>query len=452
MRTRLNVLAVLTAAILPSTAAAQQAGAFGIELGAFGGFTVFDRTLGLDNQFGGGARLGLLLGQGRGAFQVEGEVGYTPAKAGASDVTYVPLRLRLVYRPTLPSVGTVLFGFGGVRQQYDPGDGAEVERNTGISGLLGYERTVARHLAVRADLVTDYSPRSWTEGAWWGSRWNTSARFGVSVPFRFQGDQPKKPATTPAPVVVATTKGPDSDGDGVENLRDRCPATPAGTSVDADGCTLFRDADGDGIVDARDNCPATPAGEKVDGAGCPLPKDADLDGVVDPTDRCPGTPAGEKVDAAGCPLPKDADGDGVSDAADRCANTPAGVKVDAAGCPPLFTPTTKTVTLQGVNFAPARAALTESSLEILDEVARQLNEVPSIRIEIAGHTDSRGKPLTNVRLSTARANAVRNYLISQGVAPSRLVAKGYGSRVPVASNASVEGRAQNRRVELKKLD
>ncbi|HVE77361.1 MAG TPA: OmpA family protein [Gemmatimonadaceae bacterium] len=452
MRTRLTLLAALTAATLPAAAAAQQAGPFGVEFGAFGGFTVFDRTLGLDHQFGGGGRLGLLIGQGRTAFQFEGEVGYTPSKAGSVSVTNIPVRIRAVYRSPLDRANTVLIGLGSVSSKYDAGDaGGGVERNTGVSGLLGYEKMVAGHLALRFDAVTDYMPKSWNEGAWWSTRFNSSARVGVSMPFRW-GGVPAKPAAPPAPVVVAAAPEPDADGDKVPNLRDRCPATPAGTTVDADGCTVFKDADGDGIVDAKDTCPATPAGEKVDGAGCPLPKDADADGVLDTTDRCPGTPAGRKVDAAGCGLPIDTDGDGVADDADRCANTPARAAVDAAGCPKLFTATTKTVTLRGVNFAPARSTLTESSLEVLDDVARQLNEVPTIRIEIGGHTDARGKAVANLRLSTARANAVRNYLISQGVAPSRLVAKGYGPRVPVASNANAEGRAQNRRVELKRLD
>src|ERR1700690_2755146 len=87
------------------------------------------------------------------------------------------------------------------------------------------------------------------------------------------------------------------------------------------------DSDGDGVVDSLDKCPNTPAGVKVDAQGCPL--DSDGDGVPDYLDKCPNTPAGVKVDAQGCPL--DSDGDGVPDYLDKCPNTPAGT---ADGCPP----------------------------------------------------------------------------------------------------------------------
>ena len=119
----------------------------------------------------------------------------------------------------------------------------------------------------------------------------------------------------------------DSDGDGVGDRYDRCPNTPNGVQVDANGCPL--DSDGDGVPDTLDQCPGTPAGTVVDAKGCPT--DSDGDGVPDHLDQCPGTPAGVEVDARGCPL--DSDGDGVPDARDQCPGTPAGIEVDANGCP-----------------------------------------------------------------------------------------------------------------------
>jgi OOP family OmpA-OmpF porin len=77
---------------------------------------------------------------------------------------------------------------------------------------------------------------------------------------------------------------------------------------------------------------------------------------------------------------------------------------------------------------------------------------PEVRVEVAGHTDSTGSAATNVRLSEARAAAVRAYLARRGVAPDRMVARGYGSSRPVAPNATAAGRARNRRVELHRLD
>jgi OOP family OmpA-OmpF porin len=88
---------------------------------------------------------------------------------------------------------------------------------------------------------------------------------------------------------------------------------------------------------------------------------------------------------------------------------------------------------------------------VLDIVAASLVANPDIRIEIAGHTDNTGSAATNQRLSQSRAEAVQIYLASKGVAPNRMVAKGYGPTVPIAPNTSAAGRAQNRRVELRQI-
>ncbi|MFI5372327.1 MAG: thrombospondin type 3 repeat-containing protein, partial [Candidatus Eisenbacteria bacterium] len=99
----------------------------------------------------------------------------------------------------------------------------------------------------------------------------------------------------------------DTDGDGVPDKKDKCPDTPKGAKVDADGCPL--DSDGDKVFDGLDQCPNTPKGATVDPKGCP--SDADGDGVFDGIDQCANTPKGATVDAKGCP--SDADGDGVFD-------------------------------------------------------------------------------------------------------------------------------------------
>jgi len=213
------------------------------------------------------------------------------------------------------------------------------------------------------------------------------------------------------------------------------------------------DSDGDGVVDAADQCPGTPDGVKVDAQGCPL--DSDSDGVADHMDKCPATPAGVAVDAQGCPL--DSDGDGVLDSNDRCPGTPAGTLVDTKGCPkPKATKSAKvtaagTWVYEDIRFASAKAELTASSMPVLQEIAAALKANPRLKAEIQGHTDNRGSLALNERLSQQRADAVRNYLIEQGIAPERLTARGYGPHQPIVSNDSAEGRAQNRRVELKPL-
>jgi OOP family OmpA-OmpF porin len=209
-----------------------------------------------------------------------------------------------------------------------------------------------------------------------------------------------------------------------------------------------KDSDGDGVPDDKDQCPGTPAGAPVDENGCPLYSDGD--GVPDYLDKCPGTPAGVKVDPDGCPL--DSDGDGVSDDKDRCPNTAAGTQVDANGCPILFRDNKPTLILEGVNFETGKAELHQSSRAILLTVAQALAGNPDVRVEVGGHTDITGSRATNARLSQERADVVRNFLIANGVKPEQLTAKGYGPDVPIASNRTAEGRASNRRTELKKIN
>lgn len=251
----------------------------------------------------------------------------------------------------------------------------------------------------------------------------------------------------------------DLDGDGVFDGLDQCGDTPVGASVDAKGCPA--DSDTDKVLDGLDKCPATPLGATVDATGCPL--DGDKDGVFDGIDRCPDTPAGTTVDATGCPPPppSDADKDGVNDAADRCPNTPLGAKVDANGCTILFQEERAatvggaprpTLVLRGVTFETGRSALKPESYAVLNEVAASLVANPEIKIEIAGYTDSTGSAAVNLRLSAARAAAVRAYLAGKGVAPDRMTARGYGKENPAAPNSTAAGRAQNRRVELHKLN
>jgi outer membrane protein OmpA-like peptidoglycan-associated protein len=276
-------------------------------------------------------------------------------------------------------------------------------------------------------------------------------------------DDHDKCPNTPVGATVDPTGCPmDSDHDGVWDGLDKCPDTPPNAVVDTNGCPI--DSDKDGVPDGIDKCPNTVAGTPVDALGCPL--DSDHDGVPDSLDKCPNTPPGTVVDANGCPIEnvKDSDGDGVPDPQDRCPNTPKGSRVDQYGCLLLFEehpaappapgapPARPTLILTGVNFQTGRSVLTRDSYAVLDQVAASLAANPEIRIEIAGYTDSVGRKLTNLRLSMARAGAVRAYLARRGVSPMRMQARGYGASGYIAPNSTPEGRAQNRRVELHKLN
>jgi outer membrane protein OmpA-like peptidoglycan-associated protein len=268
----------------------------------------------------------------------------------------------------------------------------------------------------------------------------------------------------------------DNDGDGVANGIDRCPNTAMGAIVDAIGCT--RDSDGDNIADGIDKCPDSPAGVLVDATGCP--RDSDGDSIADGLDRCSATPRGATVDALGCP--GDEDADGILDGLDRCPRTAIGAAVNSRGCasgqqarqpaaaPPSDTPAPQPtppaprvvtpapspaqappMVLQGVSFESGSARLQPGSYVELDSVAMVLLANPSLRVEIGGHTDNAGTPADNQHLSTLRAEAVRNYLVAKGVPFQQMVARGYGSTVPRTPDTTPQGRAANRRVEIRPL-
>jgi OOP family OmpA-OmpF porin len=177
----------------------------------------------------------------------------------------------------------------------------------------------------------------------------------------------------------------DSDGDGVFDYRDKCPNTPAGRKVNADGCEL--DSDGDGIVDGEDDCPTVYA---KTANGCPPP-------------------------AAAAPEP-----------------APAPVMPE----------------LKGAHFDFDKASVRQEDFMNLDQDVATLKQWGDVKVEVGGHTDSIGSAEYNQGLSLRRAEAVRTYLIDKGIAADRLSAKGYGESQPVGDNATEAGRFQNRRVEL----
>lgn len=220
---------------------------------------------------------------------------------------------------------------------------------------------------------------------------------------------PRSPVDAPRPGCE-----PDADSDGVPDVMDECPHTPQGVAVDAKGCPS--DSDGDGVADDRDRCPDTPKAIQVGTDGCP--PDGDSDGVPDYLDECPGTAADVKVDAKGCEVV-------------------AGVVLAAVG---------------GVNFKRGSAQLTDAAKTWLDDKvapykrAAARNRIRDIRV--TGYTDSTGDAAYNEALSARRASAVGRYLVAKGI-PARLIfVEGRGESDPIASNATPEGRAQNRRVVI----
>lgn len=229
----------------------------------------------------------------------------------------------------------------------------------------------------------------------------------------------------------------DTDGDGIFDVIDRCPDV-AGLKY-LQGCA---DKDGDGIADIDDKCPDVAGFTRY--LGCPIP-DADADGVDDEQDKCP-TVAGT-TRYQGCPV-TDTDGDGVNDEEDKCITQ----KGDAGnfGCPPISEDILNRIKLAAkkIFFTTGRAELLSASFASLNEVVKILNDNPSYKIQINGHTDNTGDDLMNQSLSEARAAAVRNYMTENGIDESRLFSTGYGEINPIADNNTVSGRTENRRVEM----
>ena len=256
---------------------------------------------------------------------------------------------------------------------------------------------------------------------------------------------------TPKGATVDRTGCPhDGDGDGVLDGLDKCPDTKNGCKIDKSGCST--DADGDGVCDGIDQCPDSPKGATVDSAGCT--HDSDADGMLDGLDQCPNTPKGAKVDYKGCPI--DSDKDGVPDGLDQCPDTQPGVAVDSTGCPPAYREReqefldTGKIRLENVQFETGKAELKPEALPVLDGVGDLLTKWPALQIEIGGHTDSKGSAKLNAKLSQARADTVRAYVLKRFPAldDTHYVAKGYGPTKPIASNDTEAGRALNRRVEF----
>lgn len=235
---------------------------------------------------------------------------------------------------------------------------------------------------------------------------------------------------------------PDNDEDGILDVSDQCPLE-AGTEA-LGGCP---DRDGDGVADKADRCPDL-AGS-MDFGGCP---DTDGDRIPDPLDECPNE-AGP-LESFGCP---DLDGDHVPDVRDECPEKPAQPGIDpmrSNGCPTRVYVSAGTINLEeAVYFASGRATIQSRSYGLLDDVADVLNRYPSIKkVQIEGHTDSRGNDDSNMRLSQDRAQAVVDYLAGHGVGAERLVAKGFGETKPIDTNDTSAGRANNRRVAITILE
>jgi OOP family OmpA-OmpF porin len=207
----------------------------------------------------------------------------------------------------------------------------------------------------------------------------------------------------------------------------------------------MKDDDNDGVPNYLDEEKDTPAGSTVESKGRTVKStagDMDSDGIPDTDDLCP-TISGSKA-ANGCP---DGDGDGVADFLDLCPNE-KGTK-ENQGCASktnnndLILPE-----LSNLLFDLGKSNIKNKYKNVLDGLVKTMKATPNMRVTISGHTDNSDTDKLNNALSAERAENVKNYLVSKGIDASRLTTQGFGSKKPVASNETEEGRTQNRRVEF----
>jgi outer membrane protein OmpA-like peptidoglycan-associated protein len=309
----------------------------------------------------------------------------------------------------------------------------------GVTGNLGtgVQFWIADHFGLNLNATAKWALNDSNENDIYDTN-HTQYSFGIS--YRFQ-DQ-------------------DKDNDGIYDYDDYCPNIPG--TREFNGCPaeeiapVVLDSDKDGVIDSEDKCPTVYG--PTSNNGCPY-ADSDGDTVIDPEDECPNVPG--LVSKKGCPE-VDSDGDGVLDTADKCP-TVAGVASNY-GCPvvqetvvvaaPIEYDRTEIERLsRAIRFNTNKSTFLEETYPILQSVISFVNRYPSSRFRIEGHTDSIGSYESNRALSQRRADAVKTYLLNNGVASYNIEqAIGYGERQPIESNMYKEGRRVNRRVEIKQVD
>jgi outer membrane protein OmpA-like peptidoglycan-associated protein len=247
----------------------------------------------------------------------------------------------------------------------------------------------------------------------------------------------------------------DRDHDGIPDDEDACPDVPGVRSDDPkkNGCPP--DRDGDGIPDAEDACPDVPGVHSADPKKNGCPADRDGDGIPDAEDACPDVPGERNADPKKNGCPPDRDNDGIPDAVDACPDTPGSADPDPKknGCPHVTVTPTEIVISSEVHFKFGKSSLDQTvdpvSDSLLNEVKGAIDSHPEIEhIEVQGHTDNIGPDDFNQKLSQARAEAVRKWLVDHGVPSKKLTAVGYGPRRPLQTNATEAGRQANRRVQF----
>ncbi len=373
------------------------------------------------------------------------------------DIDTSPLKTRLNLSPGAFVRTDEDGGFGGVLRYGVSGRYALLGEQMGLGAEIAGERTFDKFKRSKQDaifsmnLAVDYTTMS-------GFTWSAGANVGLAP----EQDLPEVGLFAG---LSYTTEIADADNDGISDALDKCIVEPEDLDrfEDTDGCPEL-DNDQDQINDKDDACPLEPEDfdNLQDEDGCPE-EDFDGDGILDEDDKCPDTPGPRLAqgcpaldadndgilkedqceddpedfdgfqDEDGCPEP-DNDGDTVLDGEDRCPEL-AGI-IQWQGC--------RDVRVE-VFFKTNSAKLLPRSFDTLNDMAQIIITNKTIgKVEVQGHTDDVGNARRNMKLSQARADSVRDYLIERGVSPDRLVAKGYGESVPAVSIKGIRKRKERK--------
>jgi outer membrane protein OmpA-like peptidoglycan-associated protein len=289
--------------------------------------------------------------------------------------------------------------------------------------------------------------------------------------------------------VTGESGNADPDGDGLTNKEEKQLGTnPKVADTDGDGLLdgaevkqyttnpLRADSDGDDLKDGEEvnTYKTDPMRDDTDGDGLtdggevmkdktdPLKADTDGDGLNDGDEVTKYTTDPLKTDTDGDglndgdevtkhktdPLKADTDGGTVNDGTEVARGSNPLNPADDVKKEELAVGVGKSITLEGVLFLTGSAQIGPNSELILEKAYNTLAQNPDIVVEIQGYTDNTGGKATNMKLSQARAESVKGWLVKKGIAAERITAKGYGPEKPVADNKTKEGRQQNRRIEF----
>jgi outer membrane protein OmpA-like peptidoglycan-associated protein len=407
-------------AAITSPAASQQAGTF--ELGAFVHVSYFEESINFrQGSAGPGVRVGLFPARN---IELEAEGSFVPAEGpGGAKVSYMPLRARLLYNLPVGEHGAFLIGGGYVRNEF----GRDIDTHeSGATGLVGVRLGLPGITSIRISTSVDYIPSpsiAFYPGAVVDPDHNVNWGIQVGLGFLFGRGRSSAPRREP------TAVAPRPDSLAMQARRDSLAQAARQDSLRAAQAAQAeqnRLRDSVRVAEQR-------ASERQKALRDSLALVAQQDSIRTQALRDSLRLTRNRARMAS-----------LRDSLERMALR------DSLR---LMMATRQTrLTLRGVNFELGKAVLLPISRDILEEVARSLVANPQVRVEVAGHTDSTGPRALNERLSQARAESVKAFLVENGVSADNMEVHGYASTQPVATNKTASGRAQNRRVELRRID